>query len=127
MSGSGYSTPRFVPGTNDGSDEEMISDAFSRKAERMLMTEGGCSRSRVTARRLEDKVAKVAAKKCSVEEVSTLHNELQEWLTSDPVPSEKVSHCSPIGLMPTLTSHPAAVYNRCLPYISVLRSCARFS
>ncbi|KZP14464.1 hypothetical protein FIBSPDRAFT_1048791 [Athelia psychrophila] len=33
------------------------------------------------ARRLEDKVAKVVAKKCSVEEVSTLHKELQEWLT----------------------------------------------
>ena len=41
------------------------------------------ARTRAEARRLEDKVAKVAAKKCSVEEVSTLHKELQEWLTSD--------------------------------------------
>jgi hypothetical protein len=45
--------------------------------------DGGCSRSRADARRLEDKVAKVAAKKCSVEEVSTLHRELQEWLTGE--------------------------------------------
>ena len=41
------------------------------------------NRSREEARRLEDKVAKVAVKKCSVEEVSTLHKELTQWLMSD--------------------------------------------
>jgi hypothetical protein len=51
--------------------------------ERFPIMEHGSSRTRAEARRLEDKVAKVAAKKCSVEEVSTLHKELQEWLTSD--------------------------------------------
>jgi hypothetical protein len=48
------------------------------------------ARSREEARRLENKVAKVAAKKCSVEEVSTLHKELQQWLMSDVKSDEQV-------------------------------------
>ena len=32
-------------------------------------------------KKLERKVAKVAAKKCSVDEVSALHRELQDWLS----------------------------------------------
>jgi hypothetical protein len=58
------------------------------------MLADGCSRSRQDARRLEAKVAKVAAKKCSVEEVTTLHKELQEWLTSDTKPDDDVSFFS---------------------------------
>ncbi|KAG1894338.1 uncharacterized protein F5891DRAFT_961739 [Suillus fuscotomentosus] len=54
-----------------------------RREDRFPFVEPGSSRTRAEARRLEDKVAKVAAKKCSVEEVSTLHNELQDWLTHD--------------------------------------------
>ncbi|KAG1853318.1 hypothetical protein C8R48DRAFT_610951 [Suillus tomentosus] len=54
-----------------------------RREDRFPFVEPGSSRTRAEARRLEDKVAKVAAKKCSVEEVSTLHNELQDWLTND--------------------------------------------
>jgi hypothetical protein len=50
----------------------------------------GLRSARAEARRLEDKVAKVAAKKCSVEEVSTLHKELQEWLTSEVKPDDQV-------------------------------------
>ena len=61
-------------------EAELVDDRVSR--ERFPIMEHGSSRSRAEARRLEDKVAKVAAKKCSVEEVSTLHKELQEWLTS---------------------------------------------
>ena len=72
-----------MPATIETKHSDFASDAWARKAERLLLTEGGCSRTRAEARRLEDKVAKVAAKKCSVEEVSTLHKELQEWLTSD--------------------------------------------
>ena len=68
----------------------MMTDSWSRKAERILMTEGGCSRSRDQARRLEDKVAKVAAKKSSVEEVTRLHNELEQWLTGDSKQDQKV-------------------------------------
>ena len=55
---------------------------WAKREERLLLAEGGCSRVREEARRLEDKVAKVAAKKCSVEEVSTLHQELEDWLNS---------------------------------------------
>jgi hypothetical protein len=65
--------------------------AFSQKAqecqslmskERLLNLEQDSSSSRVEVRRLEDKVAKLSAKSSSVEEVSTLHKELQEWLAS---------------------------------------------
>jgi hypothetical protein len=40
-------------------------------------------RVRADAKRLEDKVAQAAAKKCSFEEVSALHKEVQEWLSHD--------------------------------------------
>ncbi|KAJ7489199.1 hypothetical protein FB451DRAFT_1522670 [Mycena latifolia] len=75
---SGWSTPRRLPNI-EANPPDFISDAWSKR----LMLADGCSRSRQDARRLEAKVAKVAAKKCSVEEVTTLHKELQEWLTSD--------------------------------------------
>jgi len=35
------------------------------------------------AKRLEEKVAKAAAYKCSFEEVSELHKEIQQWLASE--------------------------------------------
>lgn len=35
------------------------------------------------AKRLEEKVAKAAASKCSIEEVLELHKEIQQWLTSE--------------------------------------------
>lgn len=35
------------------------------------------------AKRLEEKVAKAAANKCSFEEVSELHKEIQSWLKSE--------------------------------------------
>lgn len=63
-------------------ETEMVNDMMSRK--RFPIQEQDRARSRAEARRLEDRVANVAAKKCSVEEVSTLHKELEEWLTSDP-------------------------------------------
>ncbi|KAF7377519.1 RING-type domain-containing protein [Mycena sanguinolenta] len=66
---------------------DFTSDAWSKR----LMFADGCSRSRQDARRLEAKVAKVAAKKCSVEEVTTLHKELQEWLMSDTKPDDDTS------------------------------------
>jgi len=64
-------------------ETELVDDMVSSRERFPIMEQQGLSRSRAEARRLEDKVAKVAAKKCSVEEVSTLHKELQEWLTSD--------------------------------------------
>ncbi|KAJ6598263.1 hypothetical protein DFH09DRAFT_971871, partial [Mycena vulgaris] len=80
---SGWSTPRRLPNI-EANPPDFISDAWSKR----LMLADGCSRSRQDARRLEAKVAKVAAKKCSVEEVTTLHKELQEWLTSDVKPDD---------------------------------------
>lgn len=35
------------------------------------------------AKRLEEKVAKAAASKCSFEEVSELHKEIQQWLAAE--------------------------------------------
>ncbi|THH17051.1 hypothetical protein EW146_g3685 [Bondarzewia mesenterica] len=46
------------------------------------------------ARRLESKVAKLAAKKCSVDEVTALHKELQDWLASDAGNADPVSAAS---------------------------------
>ncbi|KAJ7472407.1 hypothetical protein B0H11DRAFT_2038898, partial [Mycena galericulata] len=83
---SGWSTPRRMPDI-EANPPDFISDAWSKR----LMLADGCSRSRQDARRLEAKVAKVAAKKCSVEEVTTLHHELQEWLTSDVKPNDDTS------------------------------------
>ncbi|KAJ3482649.1 hypothetical protein NLJ89_g12125 [Agrocybe chaxingu] len=74
---SGWSTPRRFPAV-----ETFNTDLLQRKTERLLSTEGG-SRARIEVRRLEDKVARVAAKKCSVEEVSSLYKELEEWLLAE--------------------------------------------
>ncbi|KAJ6464812.1 hypothetical protein DFH09DRAFT_957634 [Mycena vulgaris] len=76
--GEGWSTPRRLPNI-EANPPDFISDAWSKR----LMLADGCSRTRQDVRRLEAKVAEVATKKCSVEEVTTLHKELQEWLTSD--------------------------------------------
>ncbi|RDB26180.1 hypothetical protein Hypma_006099 [Hypsizygus marmoreus] len=78
---SGWSTPRRMPPPIESNHTD-FADIWARKTERLLLSESG-SRTRLEARRLEDKVAKVAAKKCSVEEVSTLHKELEDWLMSD--------------------------------------------
>ncbi|KAF9002578.1 hypothetical protein BDQ17DRAFT_1390761 [Cyathus striatus] len=78
---SGWSTPRRFP-TVEAHTADFSSEMLAKKTERLLLSEG-CSRTRLEARRLEDKVAKVAAKKCSVEEVSTLHRELEDWLMSE--------------------------------------------
>ncbi|KAJ6551228.1 hypothetical protein B0H19DRAFT_1296365 [Mycena capillaripes] len=83
---SGWSTPRRLPNI-EANVPDFTNDAWSKR----LMLADGCSRSRQDARRLEAKVAKVAAKKCSVEEVTTLHKELQEWLTSDTKPDDDTS------------------------------------
>ena len=82
FSSSGWNTPRRIPPFVENLADS-ASVLWARKAERFLNTDNGCSRSREEeARRLEDRVAKVAHKKCSVEEVSSLHQDLEEWLTS---------------------------------------------
>lgn len=49
-------------------DDESDSDNLSQPSE---------------AKRLEEKVARAAASKCSFEEVSELHKEIQQWLASE--------------------------------------------
>lgn len=76
-------------------------DASFKQPPRFPIVESGFSRTRAEARRLEDKVAAVAAKKCSVEEVSTLHKELQEWLTHDEKQQDDQVCRTPHPLYPT--------------------------
>ncbi|KAH9849390.1 hypothetical protein C2E23DRAFT_389653 [Lenzites betulinus] len=73
--GSGWSTPKRT--TVEAHDLIDIGE------DDVLLFNPGNVKTRSEARRLESKVAKVAAKKCSVEEVTTLHKELQDWLSSD--------------------------------------------
>ncbi|KAI0826652.1 hypothetical protein BC628DRAFT_1320181 [Trametes gibbosa] len=73
--GSGWSTPKRT--TVEAHDHIDIGE------DDVLLFNPGNVKTRAEARRLESKVAKVAAKKCSVEEVTTLHKELQDWLSSD--------------------------------------------
>ncbi|KAF5390918.1 hypothetical protein D9757_004050 [Collybiopsis confluens] len=79
FSSSGWNTPRRIP---KSLPSDSAADIWAKREDKLLFSEGGYSRTRDEARRLEDKVAKVAAKRCSVEEVSSLHNELEEWLKS---------------------------------------------
>ncbi|KAG1719976.1 hypothetical protein EDD22DRAFT_938767 [Suillus occidentalis] len=63
---------------------EGLTEALDRSPEdRFPLVEPSFSHARAEARRLEDKVAKVATRTCSFEEVSTLYKELEEWLTHD--------------------------------------------
>lgn len=90
FSTSGWSTPRRLPPTVESNLGDSASALWARREERLLLADGGCSRAREEARRLEDKVAKVAQKKCSVEEVSSLHKELEEWLNAAVKSGEQV-------------------------------------
>jgi hypothetical protein len=78
---SGWSTPRRFPHMESFNDT-FSSEVLQRKTERLLSSVGS-SKARPEVRRLEEKVAKVAAKKCSVEEVSSLYTELDTWLRSE--------------------------------------------
>ncbi|KIM43760.1 hypothetical protein M413DRAFT_18125 [Hebeloma cylindrosporum] len=75
---SGWSTPRRVP----------VIDTFNNFNPEVLQRKtahlsSGGSKTRIEVRRLEDKVAKAAAKKCSVEEVAALYRELEDFLVND--------------------------------------------
>ncbi|EIN05567.1 hypothetical protein PUNSTDRAFT_137673 [Punctularia strigosozonata HHB-11173 SS5] len=64
---------------------EPTHDYSLAKEEEIILVERTSNRSpRSDARRLEDKVAKIAGKRCSVEEVSTLHKEISVWLEANP-------------------------------------------
>jgi hypothetical protein len=83
-------------------------------------------KSREQAKRLESKVARVAAKKCSVDEVSALHRELQDWLSTRFRPREQVRsvvYDLAIDLAIHLTKGHASY--RLHLWSSVLRSCVQ--
>ena len=77
---SGHATPKRV--ILDAPD--IVTDIFSRKDDLKLAEPIITSRSREDVRKLELKVARVAAQKSSVEEVSMLHQELHTWLAAEP-------------------------------------------
>ncbi|CAK5262236.1 unnamed protein product [Mycena citricolor] len=83
---SGWTTPRRVPDIAAPAPD-LMTDAWLKR----LMQPDGSSRSRQDARKLEAKVAKVAGKRCSVEEVTALHNELQDWLMNETKPEDDIS------------------------------------
>ena len=78
---SGSSTPRRSP---TSPRPPLIEDDFPNdlllKASAQVFPDPGEARAR-EARRLESKVARVASKKCSVEEVTALQKEVDRWLT----------------------------------------------
>ncbi|KAF5354013.1 hypothetical protein D9756_007052 [Leucocoprinus leucothites] len=76
---SGWSTPRRLPQFEPGSD--FTGELLAKRTEQLLRFDPD-PRSKSETRRLEDKVARIAAKKCSVEEVSALQKELEGWLKS---------------------------------------------
>ncbi|KAI0049376.1 hypothetical protein FA95DRAFT_1489359 [Auriscalpium vulgare] len=54
---------------------------------------------------LESKVARIASKKCSVDEVQELHQELQQWLASDPNDASPALYLSSLLLNAILANH----------------------
>ncbi|KAI0646283.1 hypothetical protein C8Q79DRAFT_1000659 [Trametes meyenii] len=83
--GSGWSTP------NPKSPKSATIEAHDIGEDDVLLFNPGTLKTSAEARRLESKVARVAAKKCSVEEVTTLHKELQAWLSSDKLDEQSSS------------------------------------
>ncbi|KIY44315.1 hypothetical protein FISHEDRAFT_77518 [Fistulina hepatica ATCC 64428] len=86
FSTSGWSTPRTAEAHGMA---HLHDEAWKQKADKVLSSDRKSSRGRSDARRLEDRVAKIASKKCSVEEVSRLHKELQDFLIKDPNPDDE--------------------------------------
>lgn len=80
--GSGWSTPRAT----DGPDTHILGVGDDD----VLLFTGDKDRDK-TRVKLESKVARVAGKKCSVEEVKHLHQELRNWLSTDKKRDEQVS------------------------------------
>ena len=48
-----------------------------------MFSSGGGARAKPEVKRLEDKVARIAGRKCSVEEVDALYKELEGWLLAE--------------------------------------------
>lgn len=108
---SGHGTPKRV--ILDAPD--IVTDIFSRKDDLKLTEPIITSRSREDVRRLELKVARVAAQKSSVEEVSMLHHELQAWLAAEPKGETQVCLRVAYPLLCRLT-HIDSLFRRTPPF-----------
>lgn len=100
---SGRSTPRAV-----GTIEANLDAAFPRGVlaeDRFPPSEKDRARARIEARRLEDKVARAAAKKCSVEEVAMLQSEVDNWLRDSDPTEEQVSTSPSVGPLPAVREY----------------------
>jgi len=77
---SGWSTPRRFPAMESLNDT-FNTEVFQKRTERLIHE--GASSGQLRVRRLEERVARIAAKKCSVEEVSSLYKELEDFLVAE--------------------------------------------
>jgi hypothetical protein len=76
-SSSGWSTPRKFPCVEANPLDVAAAEGWPKKA--AALVDPG-ARSHAEIRRLENKIHSVANRKCSVEEVKTLKDELELWL-----------------------------------------------
>ncbi|KAF9470365.1 hypothetical protein BDN70DRAFT_939778 [Pholiota conissans] len=105
---SGWTTPRRYPAAETLS--AIDADAFtSRTAAFLAGPPPRFSRPPPSpeVRKLEDKIARIAAKKCSVEEVSMLYKELSEWLLAEKDDQTSSLFLSAALLRAILTNHMA--------------------
>ncbi|EKM77758.1 hypothetical protein AGABI1DRAFT_107927 [Agaricus bisporus var. burnettii JB137-S8] len=99
---SGWSTPRRHPTFEGASD--FTGELLAKRTEQLLRSD---NRPKSETRRLEDKVARIAAKKCSVEEVSALHQELESVLRSGKDEQSTSLFLSAVLLRAILMNHQA--------------------
>ncbi|TFY59248.1 hypothetical protein EVG20_g7860 [Dentipellis fragilis] len=85
--GSGWSTPRRSPRSPRAPliEDDFPNDLLLKANLPNLppLPDDAEVKSRTEVRRLESRIARIAAKKCSVEEVTALHKELRGWLDSN--------------------------------------------
>lgn len=106
--GSGWSTPRAT--------DALDTHIFGASDDDVLLFTGDNDRDK-TRVKLESKVARVAGKKCSVEEVKHLHQELRNYLSTDKKRDEQVS----IGVLcELLPRFPSISYARLFPMQRVM-------
>jgi hypothetical protein len=93
---SGPSTPRVRTTTIEAPADSAEPRGWI-KEDRPPFAEKERARTRHDVRRLEDRVAKIAAKRCSVEEVSHILKEVDDCLRSAETAEDQVSHYPPFS------------------------------
>ncbi|KAA1472670.1 hypothetical protein DENSPDRAFT_194680 [Dentipellis sp. KUC8613] len=110
--GSGFSTPRRSPRSPRAPliEDDFPNDLLLKANLPNLppLPDDAEVKSRTEVRRLESRIARIAAKKCSVEEVTALHKELRDWLDSNSYSDAFSSiHLSSLLLHAILANHVA--------------------